>query len=431
MGFIKVIGNSNEAMTYSLYDFASEGIEGWYWIYGYGGAALNVNAFNPQPVFWNRMSGTTREFNLLASHKNSVVNFKSVGGNWILNNTGGGGTSKIQVGGQTSQSSRVSITDGFFYFDSMDTLLVDPFFGEFLLEIDGVSSPAVQPYCSVKIRQYISSVTDFWQKYLAAVPSAAEMINLGVLIGNDKYELQSFSTGSKWTDIGQIGRTGTYGIAAESKWYRVASTTLGRIAIANALKSNVLITGIGVQNAHPQFVSDTNPDFANIYAFASMYVGDDFDYKRWGVVGMANGATNDKPTVPVLYDQDEDLVFTGVYKITTLATLASNGEITFASNILGPNAGSIASLIGRKIWITSGPNEGLQGTITARVDADTLDTDILGYTISSGFTCEVEANFNPSPGPTVMSVLVSFYTEQGNRNNKAIQYFETNIPQLT
>jgi hypothetical protein len=434
LGFAKVIGTSNESISYQLYDFNTEGIAGWFFIYGWGGAALNVDLYSPQPVFWNNFGGTTREFYLLACSQVTQVKFVSGGGNWIMGNGGGAGLAKIRAGSTNlSGTCSIAIRNAFFYPNSLGSLAIEVPDSSFMLELNTHSGSYAQGYSGHIFRGWISQFQEVWTKYQAIDPANGGYMNLATLMANGSTDLQSNCTGTKWIDIGQSGRWATLGFASESFWARIASATVGEVSYAGKIPGGKNIIGLGVKNAHAGLVFDTSSDNAAIFNYGYMYVGDRFDYKKFGGLSTGTqGQKNDNPLVDVFYASNEALLLTGVYKTPsgTSGTLASSGNLTASASLFGNNSNSIDSIIGRKIWITSGAYEGLQGTITGRVSNTVITTSFSGITITTPFSFEIEGKFNPSPSTSVMSFLVSFHYAEANRNAMAVQYLEQNIPQL-
>jgi len=432
-GFIKVIGTSNESVNYQIYDFNTEGISGWFFIYAWGGAAVNVDLYSPQPVFW-RDFGLTKEFYLLAASQISQVKFVSHGGNWIMGNGGGAGLVKIRAGSSNlSGTCSVSIRNAFFYPNSLPSLAIEIFNSNFMLELNTHSGSYAQAYSGHIFRGWVSQFQELWAKYAALDPSNNGYLNLFTLMSNANNDLQSNCTGTKWLDIGQSGRLATLGFASESFWARIAAATVGEITYANKIPGGKNIIGLGIKNAQQGLVFDTSSDITTLLTYGHCYVGDSYDYKKFGGFDAYNvGSKNDKALTDVRYDSDEDLVLTGVYKTPsgTTGTLASGGNLTASGNLFGNNSDSINQIIGRKIWITSGAYEGLQGTVTGRVSSSVITTSFSGITITTPFSFEVEGKFTASPGSGIMSFLISFHFSEANRNGVAVQYLEANIPQL-
>jgi hypothetical protein len=428
-GFIKVIGSSNESVNYQIYDFNTEGISGWFFVYAWGGAAVNVDLYSPQPVFW-RDFGLTKEFYLLAASQISQVKFVSHGGNWIMGNGGGAGLVKIRAGSSNlSGTCSVSIRNAFFYPNSLPSLAIEIFNSSFMLELNTHSGSYAQGYSGHIFRGWVSQFQEVWTKYAAIDPGNGGHLNLFTLMSNVNNDLQSNCTGTKWLDIGQDGRLGTLGLASESFWERISALTVGEVIFANKIPANIKILGVGVKIAQQFLVFDTSSDNATVLTYGHMYIGDAVDYKRWGgVVAGAFGGKNDNAMSDVFYTSSQNLVLTAVYKVPTTATMSS-GNLTAGASIFGGNSNSIDALIGRKFWITSGVYEGLEGTITGRTNGTTITTSILN-TITTPFTFEIQGQFNPSPSNSVMSFVFTFHYAEGNRNVKAVQYLEENIPRL-
>lgn len=443
-GFIKVIGTSDDSITYNVEDFTSEGIQGWFWLYNSGGASWNLNIYNPQPVFWNNVNGLTKEFNLISAHRSAITNAIFNGGSWILGNFGGGGDVKIMMGGNTQKSSRLVIRDSFNSSNQLISINIDIYQSSFMLEISNTSPNWItednnpnnahinRAYNSALIRTYINTNSEAWKKYAAKYTSHNYKMNLGLLLLNK--DMLTFSSGTKWLDIGEDG-IGTFGLCSDVKWYSIETVAVGEHIISNALPHSKIIEGVGIRTYGAGIVFDTASEYLPIIYNAMLYVGDKYDYKKWGVIISAASApgTNNRPINRVFYNQNEDLIFTPVYS-GTISSLNTNGNITATSAIFGNASNAIDNLINRKIWIVGGEYDGYEGTVTGRVSDTTISTSFSGLSLTSpvGVTFEIEGKINNITPSGVLDMIVSIYYSEGNRNVDASAYTaESYIPRLT
>jgi hypothetical protein len=439
-GFIKVIGSSDEAMNYNVEDYTTEGIEGWFFLYNQGGAAWNVFVRNPSITFWNRTANLTKEFNLIAGHKGAITNVIMDGGIGPLNSINGGGDVKISIGRPNAdKNSKLVFRDTFNVNGILDKVFFDMPFCNFMLEISNVSPGFVtvgdnvkRNYSGAIVRTFVSQSSELWAKYKTKITSHGNRMNLAEVLANQDF--RSYSTGTKWLDIGQDG-LGTFGIAADVKWHTVPSSSVGEYVISNALPANKNIYGVGIKTGVADLVLDTSTNYVDFFYRAKIYVGDRYDYKRWGVIdlGNAGGKINNRAINPVIYQQNEDLVLTLVYSVQ-LDALDSNGDVTVPVGQFGTGSTDLNSIIGRKIWIVGGTLDGLQATVSSRISGNKMGTTFSGNTLSSpsNVTIEVEGKINSVNASTALEFIVSTYYAEGNRNVDAVPFAsEAFIPKIS